>query len=190
MSTVWDQLEADCLSIYSLPHNVIYLRQRFGVTPAEAARKRVADARSGLGGVATQREFVGPKLFLRVAGPTNDAYSGEWWFDPDVFHKVEGAYARVYFHSSEKKTVIRDMLRELLAISTEWNNLSEVWALALPPGERLVGYVGRGAPQQLFGNLPLAAKGNRMLVGQAEQIFFPPMHNPLWITKYYDLRPT
>ena len=51
-----------------------------------------------------------------------------------------------------------------------------------------MGYVGKGAPQQLLGNLPASAKGNRMLVGQAEPIFFPPTHNPLWVTKYYSLR--
>ena len=74
--------------------------------------------------------------------------------------------------AADKKGAIRDMLRELLAITTEWNHISEVWALALPSGERLVGYAGRGAPQRLFGNLPANAGGNRMLVGQAEQVFF------------------
>ena len=187
MGTVWDQLEADCLKIFSLPHNVIELRGK-GTTPVEAARARVGEVKSGLGGVANRREFLGPRLFLRVVGSVNRAYSGEWWFDADLFHRLEAAYARIYFQAADKKGAIRDMLRELLAITTEWNHISEVWALALPSGERLVGYAGRGAPQRLFGNLPANAGGNRMLVGQAEQVFFPPVYNPLWVTKYYSLR--
>lgn len=187
MPTVWDELEADCLKVYSLPHNALELRAR-GQSPADAARAKVAEVKSGLGGTAARREFNGPRLFFRVAGPRNRAYSGEWWFDPDLLHRLDAAYARIYFHAAEKKSAIRDILRELLAITTEWNTMSEVWALEVPPGQRLVGYVGRGAPQQLFGNLPLSATGNRMLVGQAEQIFFPPTHNPLWVVKYTDLR--
>ena len=186
MNTVWDELEADCLKIFSLPHNAMELKSR-GRSPAEAAREKVTEVRSGLGGAASRKEFTGPRLFLRVVGPSNRAYSGEWWFDADLLHRIETAYARVFFAAVDKKAAIRDMLRELLAITTEWNQITEVWALALPAGERLVGYVGRGAPQTLFGNLPLGAEGNRLLVGHAEQIFFPPTHNPLWVSKYYGL---
>jgi len=188
MPTVWEQLEADCLEIYSLPHNALELRTR-GKSPADAAREKVAEVKAGLGGTATQQAFTGPRLFMRVVGAGNRAYSGEWWFDADLFHRLDAAYARIYFSAADKKAAIRDVLRELLAITTEWNTMTEVWALALPPGERLVGYVGRGAPQRLFGNLPLSASTNRMLVGQAEQIFFPPVHSPLWVVKYGDLRP-
>jgi hypothetical protein len=139
--------------------------------------------------VATRQDFTGPRLFMRVVGAGNRAYSGEWWFDADLFHRIGAAYARIYFAAADKKTAIRDVLRELLAITTEWNARTEVWALSLSPGEHLVGYVGRGAPQQLFGSLPLSASKNRMLVGQAEQIFFPPVHSPLWIARYTDLQP-
>lgn len=56
---------------------------------------------------------------------------------------------------------------ELLTIASDFKNLmTEIYALALPHGERLVGYGGRGTPQP-FGKLP----GARMLVGQAEQLF-------------------
>jgi hypothetical protein len=118
VGTVWDQLEADCLRIFNLPHNVIEL-ERKRTTPVEAARAKVGEVKSGLGGVANRREFLGPRLFLRVAGPGNRAYSGEWWFDADLFHRVEAAYARIYFQTVDKKGAIRDMLRELLAITTE-----------------------------------------------------------------------
>jgi hypothetical protein len=187
MATVWDQLEADCLKVFRFPHNVIEFKGK-GTTPEDAARAKVAEVKSGLGGAATRKEFVGPRLFLRVVGSWNRAYSGDWWFDADILHRLEAAYARIYFQSADKRAVLRDMLRELLAITTEWNEMNEVWALALPAGERLVGYVGRGAPQKLFGNRPLTAGKNRMLVGQAEQIFFPPVHSPLWVTKYHSLQ--
>lgn len=184
MPTVWEELEADCLRIYSLPHNVVDLKSR-NTTPAEAARRKVSEAKSGLGGAARRQEFTGPRLFLRVVGAGNRAYTGEWWFDADLLNRLDAAYARIYFQSADRKRAIRDILRELLAVTTEWNTMEEVWALALPPGERLVGYVGRGAPMPLFGNP--TAPGNRMLVGQAEQIFFPPSHNPLWVTRHYGL---
>jgi hypothetical protein len=186
MSTVWDQLEADVLRVLNLPHNVVELEAR-NLTPAAAAKAKVQEVQSGLLGMPRREEFVGPRLFMRVVGAANRVYSAEWWFDADLVHRLDAAYARTYFNSPDKKRAIRDMLRELLAITTEWNRIEEVWALALPAGERLAGYVGRGAPQRLIGNLPATTKGNRMLVGQAEQIFFPPSHNPLWITKYHGL---
>ena len=186
MPTVWDLLEADCLRVFSLPHNVVELKGK-NLTPAAAAKAKVHEVQSGLRGTPRREEFVGPRLFLRVVGPANRIYSGEWWFDADLLHRLEAAYARIYFHAPDKKRAVREMLRELLAVTTEWNTMEEVWTLALPPGERLVGYVGPGAPQRLLGSLPVTAKGNRVLVGQAEQIFFPPAHNPLWVTKYLGL---
>lgn len=135
-----------------------------------------------------RQEFFGPKLFLRVVGPANRAYSGEWWFEANLLDGLEGAYSRVYFRSVDRKAAIRAMLRELLAVSTEWNAITEVWALKLPPGERLVGYSGRGAPQRLFGDMPLTDAGNRMLVGRARQIVFP-VKNPLWVREHRQLTP-
>jgi len=82
--------------------------------------------------------------------------------------------------------MIRDMLRELLAVSVEWNTIAEIWALELPAGQQIVGFAGLGTPQKLFANRPLSAKGNRMLVGRAQQVFFP-VKNPLWVKLYEQL---
>ncbi|UHD16104.1 hypothetical protein [Thiocapsa bogorovii] len=68
----------------------------------------------------------------------------------------------------------------------EWNSIEEVLALELPAGERLTGFSGAGAPQKLFGSIPLTAKGNRMLVGRVRQIFFP-VKNPLWVKHFRNL---
>jgi hypothetical protein len=187
MRTVWEQLEIDYLKILTLPHNEIELQVK-GTSPRAAARAAVDEIKSALSGNITRKGFVGPRLFLRAVGPWNRSSPGEWWFDADLFNRLDAAYARTYFRAAEKKAAVRDMLRELLAITTEWNQMQEVWALALPPGERLIGYVGHGA-QKLFGNIPLSAAGNRLLVGQAEQVLFPPVYDPLWIAKYDNLRP-
>jgi hypothetical protein len=185
-SSVWDELEKVLVQLYSLPHNLIELQGQ-GKSPTSAAREKVQEVKSGLGGSARRETFSGPKLFLRVLGATSRrAYRGEWWFDADLLNNLEASYSRIYFNSSDKKQAIRDMLRELLAISVEWNRIEEVWALVLPAGESISGFVGEGAPQKLFANLPLSAKGNRMLVGKARQIFFP-VKNPLWIERYRDL---
>lgn len=184
VADVWSRIEASLLQLYSLPHNVIELRNRTPpVTPAIATAKIVSEIRSGLNGVPTEETFTGPKLFLRVIGPANRAYSGQWWFDAAIFDGFDHAYSRIYFQTAERKAVIRDMLREMLAVSREWNEISEVYALELPPGASIVGYTGFGTPQRLFARLPLTAKGNRMLVGKAKQIFFP-FKNPLWVRSF------
>ena len=66
MGNVWDDLEADCLRILALPHNARHLKP--GTTAQAMARQKVAEVKSGLGGTAIRREFVGPRLFLRVVG--------------------------------------------------------------------------------------------------------------------------
>jgi hypothetical protein len=181
---VWSRIEASLFQLYSLPHNVVELRNRTPPeTPATATAKIVSEIRAGLNGVPTEETFTGPKLFLRVVGHANRAYSGQWWFDAAIFDGLDRAYSRIYFQAAERKAVIRDMLREMLAVSREWNEISEVYALELPPGALIVGYTGFGTPQQLVAKLPLTAKGNRTLVGRAKQIFFP-FKNPLWVRSF------
>jgi hypothetical protein len=75
------------------------------------------------------------------------------------------------------------MLRELLVVTTEWNAMTEVWALELPPGESIDAILGKSSPQRLFSALPLSNRANRMLLGQAEQIFVI-VKNPLWVRKH------
>jgi hypothetical protein len=186
MKSVWDEIEETLVGLYSLPHNRIQLQSR-NQTPQAEAKKKVAEVRSGLTSV-TREDFSGPMLFLRVVGPVNRAYSGEWWFDARLLDTLETAYSRIYFTAQDRKRVLRDMLRELLAIAIEWNKISEIWVLELPIGEVIRGYWGLGSPQKLFANLPLSDKGNRMLLGKARQVFFP-VKNPLWVKHYQNLAP-
>ena len=150
-------------SLYSLPHNRIQLQSKNQTAQAEA-KKKVIEVRSGLTSV-TREDFSGPMLFLRVTGPANRAYSGERWFDASLLNTLETAYSRIYFNTQDRKRVLRDMLRELLAIANDWNKISEIWALELPAGQVIRGYWGPGSLQKLFANLPLRDKGNRILVG-------------------------
>jgi hypothetical protein len=179
---IWMEIATALHNLNALPHNKVVLEKQ-GLTPAAAAEKKLKEIRSGITGVPTREGFTGPKLFLRVVGSKNRAYGGEWWFEADLLDNLEQAFSRIYFRSADRKVALRDMLRELLAISKEWNEMTEIWALELPPGEMLVGYSGAGSPQKLFGGFPLTEKGNRLLVGKAKQIFFP-VKNPLWVKIY------
>lgn len=183
--SAWDALEAMLRQLYALPHNQLWIKDAGGSTETAVTRK-LAELRSGIAGPLTQVELHGPKVFLRVVGLKNRAYGGEWWFDAQLLEGLESGYARIFFSDRELKDALRRMLRELLAVSTEWNPIDEIWALRLPPGERLIGFSGIGSPQKLFASLPLSAKGNRLLVGRARQIVFP-VKNPLWITKLRDM---
>lgn len=182
---VWNEIETRLRQLYSLPHNRVYFN-----TPSSSldavVHNKLQEIRSGVSGIPKKEEFTGPKMFLRVVGATNRAYSGEWWFDAVILESLERNYSRLFFNDNELKTALRTMLREVLAISNEWNRIEEVWVLELPAGERLTGFSGIGTPQKLFGSLPLSAKGNTMLVGKARQIFFP-VKNPLWVKKFMNL---
>ena len=184
MTSPWDEIEQTLDDLYNLPHNKIRL-QSDNTTPQAEAKKKLDEIKSGLSSV-TKVVYWGPALFLRVVGPSNRVYSGEWWFDAKILDNLNTTYSRIYFSAPDKKRVLRDMLRELLAISNEWNRITELWVLELPSGQTLQGYSGSGNAQKLFANLPLTAEGNRMLVGKARQVFFP-VKNPLWIKEYQNL---
>jgi len=184
MKSAWDEIEQILVDLYSLPHNRIHLQSN-NLTAQTEAKKKVDEIKSGLASV-TREDFSGPRLFLRVVGPANRVYSGECWFDAGLLDTLHAAYSRIYFSTPDKKRALRDMLRELLAISNEWNRITEIWVLELPPGQSIRGFSGPGNPQKLFANLPFTAEGNRMLVGKVRQVFFP-VKNPLWIKKYLSM---
>ena len=183
--SVWNEIETALQQVHGLKHNLVDPR-RCGASTDEVVARKLAEIRSGLVGDPKREEFAGPKLFLRVVGASNAAYSGEWWFNADLLDRLDRSYSRLYFERRERDDAIRNMLREGLAISHDFRNaISEVWALELPAGSRLVGYTGIGAPQRLFGNLPTAG-GNRRLVGGVQQVYFP-VKNPFWVRQYRNL---
>ncbi len=181
----WAEIESTLRSICSLPHNVVRLRKD-GLAPEDEVGQKLRELRSGLIGTPLKEEFVGPRTFLRVAGAANRVFSGEWWFDAALLGKLDHAYSRIYFNDGELKQALRTMLREALAIAQDWNSIGTIWALQLPAGQRLVAFSGIGAPQSLFGSIPLTKGGNRLLAGGARQYYFP-VKNPLWITQIRNL---
>jgi hypothetical protein len=185
MDPVWNEIESTLHQLYSLPHNQIHLRER-GLSIENEVKKKLEEIRTGSVGIPQKEAFIGPKVFLRVGGSANRIYSGEWWFDADQINHLDQNYSRIYFNSADRKMAIRNMLREILALSREWNTIHEVWALELPAGEKLIGFFSIVAPQKLFATVPLSEKGNRLLAGRARQIYFP-VKNPLWVREYHQL---
>ena len=179
MTDTWGEIEARLHQLYALPHNAVLLRDD-GHTASEVVARKIAELSSGIVGTPQREEFLGPKVFLRVGGPANAAYGGNWWFDGAVLDRLDEAYSRICLQPHDLDDTLRNLLREALAVRTEWNPITEIWSLRLPPGERLTGWSGVGARQPLFGNLPLSAQGNRMLVGGVRQVWFP-VKNPLWV---------
>jgi hypothetical protein len=180
---VFEELYAELLRQFRLPHNRTALRDLAAPkAPEEAARDKVKEVRSGLASMR-RAKVTGPRTFLRVVGATNRAYSGEWWFDVELLETIEKNLSRLFLPNQDRKEVVRTALREVLAVSAEWNQMTEVWCLDVPKGESLKAYTGPGAPQQLFANLPLSNKGNRALAGGADQYFFV-VKNPMWVTQY------
>lgn len=139
--SVYEEIEQILLHQYSLAHNRADLKLK-GLTPRSATKKKMNEIESGLASVVRE-DFTGPHVFLRVVGSRNRAYSGEWWFDASLLDSLDRSYSRVFFNAPDKKKALRDMLRELLAVSTEWNTISEVWVMELPSGESIRGYSGR-----------------------------------------------
>lgn len=185
MKSVIDEIEQVLMARNNQPHNKLFLQSQRGLTPEQATQETLANIRSGMVSVIRE-DFLGPRLFLRVVNGNRGIYTGEWWFDSAIFDNLETAYSRIYFKEPDKKQAIRDMLREVLAISSEWSAMTDIWAMELPSGQLLRGYSGIGTPQQLFANIPLSEKGNRLLVGKTRQIFFP-VKNPLWVKYHYTL---
>jgi hypothetical protein len=177
--SVWDELEQELVQLYGLESNRIW---RKGKSPESLARKEILEVKSASGGVIQRVEFTGPKQFLRVVGE-NKVFAGAWWFDIALLDTLEKSYSRIYFNDSEKKQAIRDILREVLALSVKWNRIQEIWMLELPANEKISGFSSHAAPQKLFHDLPLSAMGNRILAGRARQIYFP-VKDPFRITRY------
>lgn len=184
---VLEELRQALLAKFRMPIVAEKLRSGRGETPQEAAERTLGEVRSGCADPISKERFVGPRTFLRVVTRGRGVY-GDWWFDRELLEGIEKAHARIFFDDQQRRKALRDLLREYLALSTHWNAIEEVWQLDLPAGESIAGFTSTVARQRLFGDIPLTAAGNRLLVGQARQIYFP-TKNPLWVTQLRDLAP-
>lgn len=179
----WQRLAERLAQIHALPHNVAALaREQPPRTPAEATQHALEEVRTGLLGAPREETFVGPRLFLRAAGPGNGVHAGAWWFDADAFETLERRHARIHFDAAGRRAALRDLLREGLAVALDWNPMTELWALELAPGEALVGFTGIGRRMPRRAGRP----EGRWLVGGLKQVYFP-VKNPFAIRRYADL---
>jgi hypothetical protein len=135
--------------------------------------------------------YSGPHRFYRAAGKTAKgdlarAYGGEWWADESVLleiaRKLESA--QHWMTNSERERAWPAQYRALTALSRDWNDMSEMFMLELPVGEKIEGLAGLAKEQPEFSVYdPMKRHDpNRVFVGNAEQIFFK-VKNPLWIHK-------
>jgi hypothetical protein len=136
-------------------------------------------------------QYKGPHRFYRAAGLNASgrmarAYGGEWWADEsaliEIAQKLERA--KYWMTRPEKERAWPAQYRALTALSVDWNDMSEMFVLELPVGEEIEGLVGAAKEQPEFsiGDPHGRHNPNRILVGQAEQVFFK-VKNPLWIYK-------
>jgi hypothetical protein len=170
----WDTLPAALAAILGMPQNAAFVG-RFPSLKA-AVDAKVREIRSGSDQVPQPREFRGPIRLYRAAGPRNNPF-GEWWFSEDQLAHIE-RISRLHA-PADRREVIRACLREVTAVTTEWNAMTEIWCLALPAGATLTGLVSTVKPQPKFQAQPAGPK----LVGGAEQVYFV-VKNPLWVTLY------
>ena len=172
------------LWLFSLPHNQVWLRSEFALTPEQKAQEVLAQIDSGFRHPPRVEEFCGPKKFLRGVGSENAVYAGSWWFDEDLLVRIEEQLSRIPLPQQDHKTATRVRLRAALAICKDWkNSLEEIWVLEIPQGERLTGLVGTAREQPEFSCAHPEHDPKKILPGGAEQVFFP-IKNPLWVRLY------
>lgn len=142
-------------------------------------------------GVVNVHRYTGPHRFYRAAGNTAAgrlarAYGGEWWADEsvliDIAQKLERA--KYWTSATERQRAWPAQYRALTALCGDWNDMSEMFKLELPPGEQIEGLAGPAKEQPEFSATDPHARhnANRVLVGGAEQVFFK-VKNPLWVHK-------
>lgn len=176
----WSNLEARLVEMLRWPHNRAILG---GQTPEQKAKQMIQEIAGAFIGIPQPVEFVGPKRFLRASGPRNTAFSGSWWFEEKVLLRLEKELSRIPLPEEQRQQAMQGRLRSGLAVSVDWNPLSEIWILELPAGERLPGLMGRTRAQPVYSAKHPEHDPKRILAGEEIQIYFP-VKNPLWVRRY------
>src|ERR1044072_1002101 len=84
-------LEGRLAAALAMPHNRILLN---GQSPEQRARQLAQEIAGAFVGAPEAVEFLGPKRFLRAAGPQNSVFGGNWWFEEKVLINLENAVSR------------------------------------------------------------------------------------------------
>jgi hypothetical protein len=114
-------------------------------------------------------KFSAGAKFYRGAGasasgsPARDW--GSWWIDTSAVHQVEQGY----FQSGYG---LATLVRHQAAISYDWNDLSGLNELTIPPGVHLLGLAGRAKWQPTYSAKSPSHSPKVFLMGGIEQIYF------------------
>ena len=161
--------------------------------PSFLSGANAADVLACFSGNTHVVRYVGPHRFYRAAGKDANgdlanAYSGRWWADENVLIQIANrlATAENWMTSGELKRAWPAQYRALMALSRDWNDMSEIFQLELPAGATLEGLAGTAREQPEFSvKDPLGRhRPNRFLTGGAEQVYFK-VKNPFWVRRVH-----
>jgi hypothetical protein len=113
-----------------------------------------------------ERPVIGPVNLYRLAGKEEgkdrlNKRAGYFWFSEDLlFEAIELTIDGRASHSLAAMQ-LRRFLREVLAISYDWNSIAGYWKLALPAGRSVQALVGRAAEQPHYSAKSAKAGQNR-----------------------------
>jgi hypothetical protein len=113
---------------------------------------------------------------------------GSWWADELILCTIGARLEK--FESWLPPDLVRKawpvQYRGAVALCEDWNDMREMFALQLPPGEMITGLSGIAAAQPKRSHMNPAARSTPTLPGGGEQIYFKRTHslnsvNPLWV---------
>jgi len=126
--------------------------------------------------------LTGPRRLLRGAGVDNNPY-GQWWFDEGELLSIQSGFDRIPLPASHRREAILGRLRSNLAISIDWNTLSQWWLMQIPAGPSVPALVGTIKSQPVFSVAHRLHNPSRSLSGRLRQYWIP-VKNPLWVARY------
>jgi hypothetical protein len=180
MATTLVNLQSELMSILAMPQNQAILR---GVTPEAAAMQLVQEVRTGFVGEPRPVEIRGSVRLLRGTGAAGNPF-GRWWFPENLLWTLRNRLDSWPFPEDHRKAIQQRQLREGLAISVDWNRLSELWCLELPAGDKLRGLVGVATSQPVVSDVHDPRYDATWKLRGGEVQYFFPVVNPLWVRKY------
>lgn len=174
--------------LLQMPQNQGKLR---GLTPSAAAQKWASQITRGFTSTPTPVPAKGFARLLRGVGPTPPGQQqakenafGNWWFEEQLLLKLENRLKVWPIPEHIRKNIVQRRLREGLAVSLDWNPLSELWCLEIPGGEQLTGLYGLTSPQPVISDANDPNYDPTWVLRGGEKQYFFPVVNPFWVHKY------
>src|SRR5579863_3122882 len=125
MSTILTDLESQLTNLLQMPQNRLRLQ---GNPPQAAAHAWTQQIGRGFQQSPRIVEVQGSLRFLRGVGATQNPY-GNWWFEEQLLWKLQNRMATWPFPEEHRRAILQRQLRDGLAVSHDWNPLSELWCL-------------------------------------------------------------